>query len=49
METKFLIACCVFSFITGTYIAVLVQKDRDNGCTVSFQRGNETHVLIGVK
>lgn len=45
MDWKFLIACCIFSLITGMYIAVLVTKDR--GCTVEFNRGSETHVLIG--
>ena len=47
METKFLLACCVFSFITGMFIAHMIEKDR--GCTVSFVKGNETHVLIGSK
>lgn len=44
---KFLIACCIFSFITGMYIAVMIEKDR--GCTVSFSKNNETHVIIGRK
>ena len=47
METKFLIACCVFSFITGMFTAHMIEKDR--GCTVTFDKGNETHILIGTK
>lgn len=45
METRFVIACCIFSFITGMYIAHMVQKDR--GCTVEISRGQETHVYTG--
>lgn len=45
MDYKLLIACCVFSFITGMYIAVLVTKDR--GCTVTYSKGNEMHVMVG--
>jgi hypothetical protein len=44
---KFLVACCLFSFITGMYFAVMIEKDR--GCTVSFKRGSETHIMIGSK
>lgn len=44
-NTKLLIACCIFSLITGMYVAVLVTKDR--GCVVSFQRGGETHIFVG--
>ena len=48
METKaFIIACCVFSFITGMYTAHMIDKDR--GCTVKFSHGTETHVLTGRK
>jgi len=42
---KFLIACCIFSFITGMYAAQIIQLNR--GCTVSFVQGKETHVLLG--
>jgi len=45
MENKFIIACCVFSFITGMYFAHIIEKDK--GCVVSFSRGNQTHILIG--
>jgi hypothetical protein len=48
METKaFIIACCVFCFITGMYVAHMIDKGR--GCTVAFSRGNVTHVMVGVK
>jgi hypothetical protein len=45
MDNKFLIACCVFSFITGMFIAHMIEKDR--GCTVTFSKGNEVHVMAG--
>jgi hypothetical protein len=45
MDNKLLIACCVFSFITGVYIAHLIQDGR--GCTVEFGHGKEVHVVIG--
>ncbi len=45
MDYKLLIACCVFSFITGMYIAVMITKDR--GCTVTYSKGNEMHVMVG--
>jgi len=45
MENRFLIACCVFCFISGMYVAHMLEKDM--GCIVSFSRGNETHILIG--
>ena len=41
---KFLIACCVFSFITGMYVTVLVEQGR--GCTVTIQKGQEIHVIV---
>lgn len=41
---KFLIACCVFSFITGMYVTVLVEQNR--GCTVTIQKGQEIHVIV---
>lgn len=47
METKFIIACCVFSFITGMFVAHMIEKNR--GCTVSFERGKEVHILTGIK
>jgi hypothetical protein len=47
MDNKFLIACCLFSFITGMYIAHMI--DKNQGCTVTFDKGSEVHVLIGRK
>jgi hypothetical protein len=43
------IVCCLFSFITGVYSTILLQKNRDTerACSVTFKKGNETHVLIG--
>jgi hypothetical protein len=45
MDNKFLIACCVFTFITGMFIAHMIEKNR--GCTVTFTKGNEVHVMVG--
>lgn len=42
---KLLVACCIFSFITGMYVAHMIEKDR--GCVVSFKEGKETHMFIG--
>lgn len=42
---KFTIACCLFSFITGMYLAHNIEAGR--GCTVTFIQGKETHVLLG--
>lgn len=41
------VACIVFSFITGMYFAHMIEKDR--GCTVTFERGNEVHIMTGMK
>jgi hypothetical protein len=45
MELKLILLCCLFSFITGTYTAVMVTKDR--GCTVTYSKGNEVHIMTG--
>jgi hypothetical protein len=45
--TILVIACCVFSFVVGVYTTLIIEKDR--GCTVTFSKGNETHVLTGRK
>jgi hypothetical protein len=45
MELKLILLCCLFSFITGLYIAVMVTKDR--GCTVTYSKDNEVHVMVG--
>jgi len=42
---RFLIACCVFSFIVGMFVTVEIQHGR--GCTVEVQRGQVTTVTIG--
>jgi hypothetical protein len=42
---RFVIACCVFSFITGMYVTMLIEKNR--GCTVEVTRGQVTTVNIG--
>jgi hypothetical protein len=47
MELKFIVACCVFCFITGMYTAHMIEKDR--GCTVTFTKDNVTHVVTGFK
>lgn len=44
---KFVMACCIFSFITGAYAVEMLEKNKDKGCTVSIGHGKETHVLIG--
>ena len=44
---RFWVACCVFSFITGSYLTVLHEKDR--GCTIEVKKGFETTVTIGKK
>lgn len=43
--TTLFIACCVFSFIVGVFVAVMLQKDR--GCTVTYRHGNQTVVMVG--
>jgi hypothetical protein len=45
MDNKLLAVCLVFSFITGLYTAVMVTKDR--GCTVTYSKDNEVHVMVG--
>ncbi|CAB4129387.1 hypothetical protein UFOVP118_27 [uncultured Caudovirales phage] len=42
---RFLIACCLFSFVTGMYAVHMIEAGR--GCTVTFVQGKETHVLMG--
>ena len=42
---KFVIACCIFSFITGIYSAHIIEES--HGCTVKFVQGKVTHILIG--
>ena len=42
---RFVIACCIFSFITGIYAAHVINDSR--GCTVKFVQGKLTHIVIG--
>lgn len=42
---KFLIACCLFSFICGMFLTMQIEKDR--GCTVEVQRGQVVTVTVG--
>ena len=42
---RFVIACCIFSFITGMYVTHIVNDSK--GCTVRFVQGNMTHIHIG--
>jgi hypothetical protein len=45
MDIKFIIACCVFSFITGMYATHTIEKGR--GCSVLMTRGQVTTVTLG--
>ena len=42
---KFIVACCTFSFITGMFLAHMIESGR--GCTVKFVQGKETHIMVG--
>lgn len=42
---RFIIACCIFSFITGIYAAVIIEQSR--GCTVEIGHNNVFHVYEG--
>ena len=42
---RLVIACCIFSFITGMYAAHMIEKGR--GCSVSMTRGQVTIVTMG--
>jgi hypothetical protein len=44
---RFLLACCLFCFITGMYCAVLIEQGR--GCTVEVARGQVITVTVGKK
>jgi hypothetical protein len=48
--TRLIIACCIFSFILGSYSVVLINKHRETKktCQVKFGRGEITTVHIGV-
>jgi len=42
---KFVIACCIFSFVTGMYASHMIFESR--ACTVTFTQGKETNVIVG--
>ena len=42
---RFVVACCVFSFIVGVFVAVQVEQGR--GCTIEVTKGQVTTVTIG--
>jgi hypothetical protein len=50
MMTRLIIACCIFSFILGSYSVVLINKHRETKktCQVKFGRGEITTVHVGV-
>ena len=45
MENKLIMLCCILSFIIGMYTTVMITKDR--GCTVTYSKGKEVHVMVG--
>ena len=45
MDNKLLTLCLVMAFIIGMYTTVLITKDR--GCTVTYSKDKEVHVLVG--
>ena len=47
MIDRFLVACCIFSFICGMFLTVLIEENRSHGCTITVERGNQAHVYIG--
>ena len=42
---KFVIACCIFSFICGAFFTL--QVEQGHGCTVEVGHGKVTTVTIG--
>jgi len=55
---KFLVICCAFSFISGAYAVVLLNKMQEvidvkqavtevHSCAVSIKQGKETHIWVG--
>lgn len=45
MMDRFWAACCVFSFISGMFVAHIIEMG--HGCTITVERGNQAHVYIG--
>ena len=39
------IVACVFCFITGMFLAHMIEAGR--GCTVTFVQGKETNIIVG--
>ena len=46
---KFIVACMIFSFISGAYFVELIETHREHskGCVIKFVQGKETHVFMG--
>lgn len=42
---RFVVACCVFSFICGMFITLQIEAAR--GCTVEVTKGQVTTVAVG--
>ena len=42
---RFFIACCLFCFITGMYVAHMIESGR--GCSIEVTRGQITTVMVG--
>lgn len=42
---RFIAACIIFSFITGMFLAHIIESGRS--CTITFVHGKETHVFMG--
>lgn len=42
---KFIVACCIFSFITGMFTAHMIEAGR--GCRIEMTRGQVTIVTMG--
>jgi len=49
MMDKFIVACCIFSFICGAFFVEMIETHRENnkGCTITFTQGKTTNVHIG--
>jgi ribosomal protein L21 len=46
---KFVVACMIFSFISGAYFVELIEthREHDKVCVIKFMQGKETMVTIG--
>ena len=45
MIDRFFVACCIFSFISGMFVAHLIEQGR--GCRVETTKGQVTVVMVG--